>query len=152
MDISVKDKVNAFKIFAGFNSNQIDKVLSLSHLTEFLKGDVLIEADSIVLDMYIILSGKLETEMQINSSETFNIETRKTGDIFGSTIFMQSRRTLLRLTAINKMLTLRIDREKLYQLLNTDNRLGYLLMQNIARILDQRLTDYCFKIRENRSA
>jgi len=153
MEISLKDKVKGFKIFTGFSSNQIDKILSLSHLVEFNSGDVIIEPDTKLLVMYIILKGKLEAEMRTNAPETLerkwiHIETRKACDIFGATIFMQERRALLRLTAIDKMLAIRIDRNELCQLLNSDNKLGYLLMQNIALILDQRLIDYCFRIRE----
>ncbi len=153
MEISLKDKVNGFKIFTGFSSSQIDKILSLGHLVEFDRGDVIVEADTKLVDTYIILEGKLEASMGTTSSEMLlgkliHIETRKAGDIFGATTFEQERRTLLRLTAVDKMLVIRIDRKELYQLLNSDNNLGYLLMQNIALILDQRLIDYCFRIRE----
>ena len=54
-----------------------------------------------------------------------------------------------RAVALDKILTLKIDGEKLRELFNRNNHSGYLIMQNIASILAQRLCDINFRWRDN---
>ncbi len=148
----LKDRIKGFDIFAGLCPDELEEIIPLCQICNFNADEIIVEEDAIGSALYIILEGRLEVKMrtpqpQMPENADKLIATRKAGDIFGVMSFMKKDRTVARLTAIEKVVVIKIDGDKLNKLFENNNHLGYLIMRNIALILDQRLIDLFFKLR-----
>ena len=151
-EMLLKDRIKGFDIFTGLSPDELEKIIPLCQICNFNADDIIVEEEAIGTALYIILEGRLEVEMrtpqpQMPENANKHIATRKAGEIFGVMSFIRKDRTVARLIAIEKMVVIKIDGDKLNKLFENNNHLGYLVMQNIALILDQRLIDLFFKLR-----
>ena len=150
-----KEIMLGYKIFDGLSSEELDAIIPLCQEKNFDVDEVIIEEDSKGSDIYIILGGRVNVDIKSPSSQSYGsssgrLTTLREGEIIGEIAFLErGGRRSARAVALDKILTLKIDGEKLRELFNRNNHSGYLIMQNIASILAQRLCDINFRWRDN---
>lgn len=152
--MSIKETVSGFKIFEGLSMEELSKVMPLCVEKTFDVDEVIIEEDSKGSDIYIILEGRVNVEIKMPSSESCGssnrrLTTLRDGEVLGEMSFLEGGRRSACAIALDKILALKINGKKLYELFDEDNHIGYLIMRNISSILAQRLCDVNFRWRDN---
>jgi CRP-like cAMP-binding protein len=149
-----KEKFLTFKIFNGFNPEQLEKVVSLGKEISCKKNDVVLEEATPGLNLYLLLSGRVAVELKNNrldnlDAEISNLAVLREGAVFGEITFLEEKRRSARIIALDDISCLELDKNQLYDLFEKDARIGYMIMRNIATILSQRLVNLNFRLRDN---
>ncbi len=147
------DKLANYPIFSDFTSEQIDQVCTCAEVKTYSKGSVVIEESSTYTEFFIILSGRVDVEMQSYGRQALGGGKRlallRNGDVVGDMAFLQQRRRTAQATAIDDVKVLCIAKDSLDEVFEADPKLGFLFMRNVARIISQRLVDLNFMWRDD---
>lgn len=150
-----KASVAGFKVFEGLSEKGLDSILSIGRETAFNPGEVILEESKLGSHLYTIVKGRVSVELKTDQmhekaeeDEGKQLAILRPGDVFGEIAFLAEKRRSAHVVAIDEVLLLELDGEKLYDLFDRDNRTGYLVMRNIAAILSQRLVDFNFRWRD----
>jgi CRP-like cAMP-binding protein len=149
-----KTSIAGFKVFEGLSSKGLDSILSIGRETAFNPGEVILEESKLGSQLYAILQGRVSVELKTGQmheqaeDEGKQLATLRPGDVFGEIAFLAEKRRSAHVVAIDEVLLLELEGDKLYDLFDRDNRTGYLVMRNIAAILAQRLVNFNFRWRD----
>ncbi len=149
-----KEKVSGCKFFSGLTSEEVEKVLSICREESFKKDEVIINESAPGLDIHLILKGQAAVELETtrfysSKGGKIAIATLLEGDIVGEIAFLEKGRSSARVTAIGDVEALVMSNEKLHELFEADNHLGYVMIKNLATILSKRLLDLNVQWRDN---
>ncbi|MFH1673275.1 MAG: cyclic nucleotide-binding domain-containing protein [Pseudomonadota bacterium] len=149
-----KTCITGFKVFEGLSEKGLDSILSIGREAAFNPDEVILEESKLGSQLYAIVQGRVSVELKTGQmhekaeDEGKQLATLRPGDVFGEIAFLAEKRRSAHVVAIDEVLLLELDGEKLYDLFDRDNRTGYLVMRNIATILAQRLVDFNFRWRD----
>ena len=151
--ISVEE-VAEFPIFLGFTPDQIKQVLSCSSERQYEKGSVLIHESGACSDVYIVLGGRVDVEIQSYARSPLNhgnkrLALLRVGDLVGEMAYIEQRRRAAQVSAFDDAHVLCLDKAELDVLFGQDPKLGFLFMRNVARTISRRLTELNFLWRDD---
>ncbi len=143
-----------FPIFVDLSPEQIEHILSCAIAERYEKGNVLIRESGTCSDIYIVMQGRVNVEIQSYARSPLNAGNKRlallrVGDVFGEMAYIEPRRRAARVSAFDDVRVLRIDKTALDALFEQEPKLGFLFMRNIARIISQRLTELNFLWRDD---
>ncbi len=146
------EEIAKLEIFNGLSTEEIEAIISLSQEVFYSDKEIIIEESSSNVGLFVLLEGRVRVEIgkihyHNDQKEKVELVVLRGGDIFGEIAFLEDTRSSAYVTAIDKIRVMQIDRRKLYELIDRDNHLGYVLMRNLAIILSNRLVNLNFKWR-----
>jgi CRP-like cAMP-binding protein len=144
----------SFEIFAGLNSDEINNILSMGQEVEYEDEVIIFEDSSLPSDFFILLEGRVSVEIDVshgekNGRKKVQLAILRKGDVFGEIGLLKGKRRLASVKAIAKVLVLKVNGNKLTEYFADNANTGYRLMQNLARILSQRITDVVLMLRDD---
>jgi CRP/FNR family cyclic AMP-dependent transcriptional regulator len=89
--------------------------------------------------MLVILKGKLRVETHGPGQEGTPFETLSVGDVFGSSWTFPPNRWVFDLVAVEPVEIVYFEGQALRQIVETDSKLGTVLLRQLVRILTERL-------------
>lgn len=142
------------RIFKGITTEAMDRILAQGEEIQAAVNDVILEESSQSADLFLIIEGRVTIEIEAVDMESgqrkkMRLTTLRSGEAFGEIAFLQGKRRSAQVQAIDNARILKIDGEKLSDVLQSDYQTGYLLMRNLALVLAQRLEDINFLWRDN---
>lgn len=148
------EEVADFPVFADFTREQVDQLLLCATETQYEKGSVLIRESGISSDVYVVMDGRVDVEIQSYARSPLNrgnkrLALLRAGDIVGEMSYIEQRRRAAKVSAFDDVRVLCIAKEDLDVLFEREPQLGFLFMRNIARIISQRLTELNFLWRDD---
>ena len=150
-----KEDILQFKIFENISLEELDAIWDISEEVSYTSGDVVLEESSYGADsdFFVILQGNVKVELQasqILSEGTVSkrLAVLKNGDVFGEMGLLRSKRRSAQVSAYSDLTVRKINQKKLFQLFVYNPRLGYLIMQNLAAILSDRIMEMNFMWRD----
>jgi CRP-like cAMP-binding protein len=138
------EKIMAFDLFNNLTNEEVTEVLSLGRELAIEKGDRIIEESSPTFDLFVLLDGKVVVEFEItdyesDTSVTLQLVHLKAGDVIGEIAFLEKHNRTASVTAVEKTRIIKFDGGRLHELFGRNSLIGYLIMQNLALILIERL-------------
>ncbi|MCH7590711.1 cyclic nucleotide-binding domain-containing protein [PVC group bacterium] len=134
------DFLKKVSIFEGLTDKDIEKVESICTTSEKKENDIVFIEQSIGKELYIVLEGEVEIQIELISPEEF-VPIRKMcpGDVFGELALIDTgaRSATARCSKASKFII--IEREEFLTLLEADHRFGYIVMRNLARLVCGRI-------------
>lgn len=150
--------ISEYSIFSGLNAAELESLINVMTEVNFETNMHILQESTLSSDLYILKSGRVSIELDISSYTTGSREQiviLRPGDIFGEVAFLENKRRSAHVIALDPVTAFKMDGAQLKQLFMLNHKIGYIVMQNIALTLSQRLIDTNFKwrsgIRDNPS-
>ena len=142
-------------IFYEFTDMQLDLVASICEVKEYETGDLVFAENTIGDELYVIADGEVDIQVDPNlvgkgaSEGMQTIATLRRGQSFGEVALVDEglRSASARCTQHSTRLVI-IPRKRLMLLCDTDPRLGYRLMRNLAADLAMKIRSTDLQMRE----
>ncbi len=149
--MAITEQIMQYKIFEGLSPNELEKFMAVSQEVSFNSGEVILEESSFGADsdFFIILQGNVKVEIQASRSFTGEkankrLAVLKDGEVFGEMGLLGSKRRSARVSAYSDLVVLKVNQQKLFEILTDTPNIGYLFMRNLAAILSDRIMDMNF--------
>ena len=127
-------------IFRGLSPKELSRIAQICETVTFQAGETVFEDTSPGRDLYLVLSGKIDVNLEaITPHEVFSIITLGEGEIVGEFALIDSGERSATATCVEDTELLVINGERLHELFEEDNHIGYVVMRNIAQIICARI-------------
>jgi CRP-like cAMP-binding protein len=140
-----------FPAFAGMNEDQIEQIISVGELVEFLPGQEIIEQGTHGDRLFMIESGRLQVHIAAGDSEQ-ELATFDAPCVVGELELLCDGEHAASVTALDRCSAVAIPYDAIQRRLDDDDLASLKLIQNLARMvarrlyrLDHKLVDLCVK-------
>jgi len=125
----------------GLSREEVAKLASVAVPVEYSGGDIIIREEDTTRDIFIIVEGWVSVEIQRYSASPGipKLQLLKNRGIVGEFSFVDGSRRSANVTAKDSAKLLMLPYEQVSSLMESDYKLGYLLMRNIAVQLCSRI-------------
>lgn len=137
------EQLKKFDIFSGMDENDLQKIAGICVVEKLPKGVQVFKTGDPAEYLFMVNKGKIELRFNIsyhNMSTEISLDEVFEGNTFGwSALTHPFRYTLSAFTAEDSELV-QIKESDIKKICQENNRLGYILMNNIAKIIGQRFS------------
>jgi CRP/FNR family cyclic AMP-dependent transcriptional regulator len=145
------------EVFSGLTDAEIGSVAALAGEERHAGGEAVFEESSASTDLFVVLDGRVCVEIDAPAAsgeghEHLQLAVLREGEVFGEIAFLEGKRRSARVSAMDGVRVARLDGGRLQALFDTNPRLGYRVMSNLALVLAQRVVDVNFKWRQDRGS
>lgn len=116
------------QLFPTLTEPQIQRIASHGSVHRCRPGEVLVEAGAVAPCFFVVRSGRIDIERPSGASERL-IMTLGPGGFTGEVSMLSGRRTLVRIRAAEGGEVIRLDRDRLLSLVQTDYELGEITLR-----------------------
>jgi len=128
------------EIFKGLSPSELDLISGLCEHHKYRNGDVIFTEHSKGKDIYVIIKGRVCIELGIKGKTDFaTIQRLGDSELFGELALVSSGPRSATARCETDCETIIISREALFDLFTSNNRIGYVVMTNLASLLATRL-------------
>jgi CRP/FNR family transcriptional regulator, cyclic AMP receptor protein len=135
--------IKGYNLFVGLNELELAKITALCSRRTFSSNAVIFSPESPSNDIFLLEGGNdaIQIEVPITGEEDrIVVHTLSKGETFGwAALGPQHVRTAIA-RCLDEVTVICINGESLVQLLNENDHIGYIVMRNLAGIIDKRLT------------
>lgn len=130
------DTLKSIPWFLDFNSKQLERLASISTITEVSAGEVIFCEGDRADNMYIILDGQIAVDSAVPGHDPVRIYQAEALDIIGwSKMVPVIRQRVATTTALKDSRLLVINGDDLAGLCEEDNHVGFVVMRRLANIV-----------------
>jgi CRP/FNR family cyclic AMP-dependent transcriptional regulator len=152
LDDFTREKLTSLMIFRGLTSSEIDAVAACGEVIHLKSGEKIIEESSASLDLYAVLNGRVSIEitskkLSSHVERSKRIAIFRSGDVFGDMAFLGSTRRCATVSSMDDFSAAVFNHDKLYGLFEENNRIGYIVVKNLAKVISDRLMELNFIVR-----
>ena len=115
-------------LFPTLTDQQIQRIAAHGRVYQFREGEVLVEAGEIAPCFFVVTTGRIEIVRPSGESERL-IMALGPGGFTGEVSMLSGRRTLVRIRAVDPGEAIRVDRDRLLTLVQTDGELGEIILR-----------------------
>ncbi len=151
-----RKKLLTYKIFEGLDLEELDAVLACGEDLTYRDNDVILEesfAGEGPDDLFFIANGMVKVQLVPRGKDNRTakrLATLKKGGVFGEMGLLKGKRRSAQVVAYGDELhVIKFRAQKLYDLFERYNHIGYVIMHNLASILSDRLIDLNFMWRDD---
>jgi CRP-like cAMP-binding protein len=154
MDDEARLQLTGFRLFEGLTPIEMEAVMACGRIVNFAAGEKVIEESDESWDLYVVLDGRISIEMAVRHHSARE-ERRKQlalfrkGEVFGDMAFLRGARRSASVTTVDDFTAMVFDRDLLYRLFEEDNRIGYIMVRNLACIMSERVMELNFLLRNH---
>jgi CRP/FNR family cyclic AMP-dependent transcriptional regulator len=130
------------ELFQGLQDEELKLLASFAEETRCPAGAVLFEEDAVGDDLWLLATGLLQIEIHLpGSRENVGIAQVRPNETVGELALIDGHRRSATARAATDVVRFRFKRSDLLRAAEENPRLGFVLMQNLARIVTRRLRD-----------
>lgn len=136
-------------VFGGLDDAQLTQVMGLAEPQVFGEGAAILEEDQRGTRCYFIVAGRVDIEIRppFSGRAAQKIATLKGGDVFGELSLVDGFLRSATARAVEPTEVLGFENTALEKLMETDPRIGYRIMRNVANVLSSRIRTTNMKLR-----
>lgn len=137
------DKLSTMELFQRLPKDALDKLVPHCREATFQRDTAIFEESDEENDLYVLLKGRASIEMKLpaGSAKMARLAMAEEGQILGEMSFVSGARRSATVRAFDEVKVLIIHAEGLYEVMEEDNRIGYVVMKHLAECLRRRLDD-----------
>ena len=127
----------------GFDTSEVEELAKICKPACFNAGEVIVAEDARGRDLYFIKSGRAQINLGGPSArdDAGTISKILPGEVFGELGFIDGARRSTWVVAIDEVETIQIGWEDFHQLTETDSKIAYKFIYNLALVIAERLRD-----------
>lgn len=136
-------------ISAELSSEELHQLAEITEKRKYKEGEFIVREDEQTRDLYIVYDGWLSVEVHkhFTSQNVFRLQMLRSKGVVGEFSFLDGSRRSADVVAMDDVKVLVLPYQKLLEMMENNNHLGYKLMQNIARLLCDRVRSANFELR-----
>lgn len=144
-------ELQTVSLFAGLTAAQLGPLGQMSERVVTEGDDALLEESTKGTDIFAIVAGRVSIEITLpgDKRKSEEIAVLKAGDMLGESVLLGRQRRIASAVAQGEVTSLKWDVEKLNAHFDKDPSTGYVVMRNLARILQERLSATNMMLRQN---
>ena len=124
-------------LFWGLNTNVVNRVMAIAQREAFDEGDVLFRSGDAARHLYILAQGKVKIAMDESGTNVYT--GSRVGEAFGWGCLIDRDTYGGSAICATPVVVLKLDRNRLFKLLDSDLQSGYLFFKHLSRALGGRL-------------
>jgi CRP-like cAMP-binding protein len=124
-------------LFWGLNQNVVNRVMSIAERESFAQGDVLFHSDDAARHLFILAQG--EVQITMDETERRVYMGNRVGEAFGWASLIDRDTYGGNAICATPVVVLKLDRDRLLKLLDSDTESGYLFYKHLSKALGGRL-------------
>lgn len=136
---TMDDVLAAVPFFAGLEPGALATVAGCARLVRLAEGEFLLREGAAADSFYVVRHGRVAIEAHGPGGGTTVVDTADPGGVVGWSWLVPPYRWLFDARAVEDTVALHLDAACLRAKCETDPRLGYELLQRIARFMHERL-------------
>jgi CRP/FNR family cyclic AMP-dependent transcriptional regulator len=137
------------ELFRGLAIEQITKVLGIARIVSFSEGDIIMKEGEVGNTMYVMLEGTVEVvkslimhgfdDESFGKNKVFTRLDARQHPVFGEIALLEEVDRTATIIAVTDCQLYEINKDDFLKLIESDARLGYVMLLNLARIVSARL-------------
>ncbi len=139
------DFLKNVRVFDGLDDRRIDKIRELCREEEYKQGDRIFREEDEARYLWIVLDGQVDIRFDLpgrDSSEVSTVYSETSANTFGWSSFVPPFRYILSAYCASRGCKVaRLDKDYLTRIFDSDPRMGYLFMSNLAGVISTRFHD-----------
>lgn len=134
----------------GFGAADVEKLAAIAQTREYARDEYIIEEEDVTCDIFIIFEGCVSVEIHRlpRTMTSHTVRVLKNRGVVGEFSFVDRSRRSATVKAEEDTKCLVLPCARLEELVESDYRLGYLLMRNVARLICSRIRKTNFEMRD----
>ncbi len=137
------EEIQGYKLFKGLAEKELSEIANISRRRTYEKNSIIFDPDTPSPDIFIVESGNDAIQIEIPlglHDEKIVIHTLSKGEAFGwGAIGSQHVRTAIA-RCLEPVSVIAINWKNLMQLIEKNNHTGFIIMKNLADIINMRLS------------
>ncbi len=132
------------RLFVGLSGEEQARVAAIAHEARYAKDVVIFQEDTEAEDLYVVLEGRVALRFRLGmhtKSKQVTIDAVQPGEVMGWSALVPPRKLTASAVCLEPVRALTIEGAELRTLLDSDPRLGYAVMNNLAEVIATRLRD-----------
>jgi CRP-like cAMP-binding protein len=136
----IKETLQKIEIFKDLDNESLEHLTGVCEIVEMRQGEVVIEENSFGDSLYIIQSGRVEIQFGSYENNSYQ-DICQIGElqVFGELSLIDGERRSARSTLVENSVLIVIPRRELLDLCESNPKIGYKIMFNLARVVVRRL-------------
>jgi CRP-like cAMP-binding protein len=134
-------------LFWGLNQHVVNRLMGIAQREAFAQGDVLFSSDDAARHLFILAQGEVQIVMD-ETGETVYTASR-VGEAFGLGSLIDRETYAGSAICTTPVVVLKLDRDRLLKLLDSDMESGYLFFKHLSRALGGRLVQAYHRMTDN---
>lgn len=138
---TIKDKLKHIPLFEDLTDNELNKILNITNVEGYNENQFVIKEGELGNKLYIILSGKVTVLKKTFSDELYTVVdlSDKENAFFGEFSLLDNEKRSASILTKSKCTFLSITKEDFEQVVESDYKIGYIVIKKIAKRLSRRL-------------
>ncbi|MDH5510426.1 MAG: cyclic nucleotide-binding domain-containing protein [Nitrospinota bacterium] len=147
--MDVKSILAQSDIARGMEVEQLDKLAAIARAVDFKKNDILIKENDTSSDIFILYKGWISVEIQRFPYDTTaqRLRVLKNKGVLGEFSFIDKSRRSANVRAQENVSCVVLPGDELEKLTESDAKVGFVIMKNIARLLSEKVRSSNFELR-----
>ena len=142
LSMDVKQQVlNSCTLFKDMSSWQAKKVIALTEIKNYQSGDVIIEQNMNVKQLYVVLNGEVDAWHTRSDGSAYLVNKVQPGGVFGMLSADSGQRCFTDMLAVNECKTMELSWGNLQQISKGYPRLTSTLFKNLSMLIASMLTN-----------
>ena len=142
--MTVKDTLKNCSLFGGVSDEDLDRLAPTFRQMTAPKGDVILKEGEHAHSLYLIEEGRVGLQMTLerpdgSSTGPTTVASLGPGEAFGWLALIELHLNTLSATVIEPTRLLHVEGSLVKEMFGLNNTMGYQVMQNLARLLGDRL-------------
>lgn len=143
--MSIPTLLKRVQIFSNLNQSELEQVAELCVKKQVAPGELILEQDTTGTEMYIVADGSVDVFVR-TGDETHSLVVLGKGQVIGEMALIDQGHRSASVKATKNGVTLYlIESQQFFDLCNTNYRIGFIVMRNLA-------IDIAFKLRHRNLA
>jgi CRP-like cAMP-binding protein len=124
-------------LFWGLNQNVVSRLMAIAEREAFAQGDVLFRSGESAQHLFILAQGEVKIAMEDSAKRVYT--GNRVGEAFGWGSLIDRDTYGGDAICATPVVVLKLDRDRLLKLLDSDTESGYLFFKHLSRALGGRL-------------
>jgi len=127
----------------GFDTAEVEELAKICKPARFKAGEIIVAEDARGRDLYFIKTGRAQINLSGPSArdDAGTISKIIPGQVFGELGFIDGARRSTWVVAIDEVETIQLGWEDFHQLTQSNSKIGYKFIYNLALVMAERLRD-----------
>jgi len=131
--------LQGFKVFAGLSKRELEQVAKIAVPEEHEAGYEVIEESDVASTLYLVESGMVAVKMSSRGGQEVLIDELGPGQLFGWSAVLDDQTFTAAVSTIEKSTLIAFEGEKLRELFQKQQGIGFQVVGNIAAVISSRL-------------
>ena len=147
--MNLEEILKNLELFNGVTQPDLKVLENFGKIEKYEEGQEIFHEASIESDLYLLLEGRVQVNVELGKSEHATFHTILPGKLFGEFSFIDQEPRSATAIAIKPSKILKFARADLLEFFAKNNHAGYIVMFNMSKILARRIRQSAHELKSS---